>query len=76
MNYHSKPRDIYIVDAQCTGKTTLVKVLQDHFNKGDNSYERDGHRVSRPKIITETSRIVLQKNNFTADDINPHLLEL
>jgi nicotinamide riboside kinase len=69
MNYRSKPRDVYIVGAQCTGKTTLVKALQDHFNDGDHSYERDGHRISRPKIIAETARIVLQENNFTADDI-------
>jgi nicotinamide riboside kinase len=69
MNYRSKPRDIYIVGAQSTGKTTLVEALQDHFNKGDHSYERDGHCISRPKIITETARIVLQENNFTADDI-------
>ena len=69
MNYRSKPPDIYIVGAQCTGKTTLVKALQVHFNKGENSYERDGHRISRPKIITETARIVLQDHNFTADDI-------
>jgi nicotinamide riboside kinase len=69
MNYSSKPRDVYIVGAQCTGKTTLVKALQDHFNKGDNFYERDGHGISRPKIITEIARIVLQEHNFTADDI-------
>ena len=35
---------------QCTGKTTLVKALQEHFNNAD---ECDGYRTSRPKFITE-----------------------
>jgi nicotinamide riboside kinase len=66
---HSKPRDIYIVGAQSTGKTTLVKALEDHFYNGDGSYKRDGHLISRPKIITEVARTVLQQHNFATDDI-------
>lgn len=66
MTRSSKPRDIYIVGAQCTGKTTLVKALQEHFNNAD---ECDGYRTSRPKFITEIARIVLKQHNFTADDI-------
>ncbi|KAF8849896.1 hypothetical protein BDZ45DRAFT_680174 [Acephala macrosclerotiorum] len=58
-----KPRDIYIVGAQSTGKTTLVKALENHF-KGAN-----GYRIDRPKIITEVARTVLQQHNFTANDI-------
>lgn len=58
-----KPRDIYIVGAQSTGKTTLVKALENYF-KGAN-----GYRIDRPKIITEVARTVLQQHNFTANDI-------
>jgi nicotinamide riboside kinase len=71
MGYHKKPRDIYIVGAQCTGKTTLTKALQAHFNDGDHTYECvGGYHVSAPKIITEVARIVLKQHNFTADDIS------
>jgi predicted ATPase len=59
-------RDIYIVGAQCTGKTTLVKALEDHFNEANNF---DNDRISSPKIITETARVVLKTHSFTADDI-------
>lgn len=65
----SKPRDIYIVGAQCTGKTTLVKALQAHFTKGDDSDERDGHHIAPPGIITEVARSVLEQYSFTAKDI-------
>jgi nicotinamide riboside kinase len=69
MTHRSKPLDIYIVGAQCTGKTTLVRALEDYFNKRNNSYKCDGHPISRPKIITEVARHVLQDHHFTADDI-------
>ncbi|KAH6670143.1 AAA domain-containing protein [Halenospora varia] len=58
-----KPRDIYIVGAQSTGKTTLVKAVENHF-KGANRYP-----ITRPKIITEVARTVLEQLNFTASDI-------
>ncbi|KFY03035.1 hypothetical protein V490_00329 [Pseudogymnoascus sp. VKM F-3557] len=58
-----KPRDIYVVGAQNTGKTTLVKALEKHF-KG-----ADGFRSDPPQIITEVARTVLQQHNFTANDI-------
>jgi predicted ATPase len=60
MAYHVKPRNIYIVGAQNTGKTTLVKALRDHFNQ-DETYP--------PRVITEVARTVLEKHSFTADDI-------
>lgn len=62
-------RNIYIVGAQSTGKTTLVKALQDHFNSGGNTIDPNGHPISRPTIITEVARTVLKRYNFTADDI-------
>jgi nicotinamide riboside kinase len=63
---HDKFRDIYIVGAQCTGKTTVVNALRDHFN---SLYEHESDHILRPRIITETARIVLQRHGFTADDI-------
>jgi predicted ATPase len=66
MTPHSKPRNIYIVGAQCTGKTTLIKALQDHFK---NTEDFGGYPFSRPKTITEVARTVLKQHNFTADDI-------
>jgi predicted ATPase len=58
-----KPRDIYVVGAQSTGKTTLVKALENHFK------DANGYRIDRPKIITEVARTVLQQHNITANDI-------
>lgn len=61
MELVSKPRNIYIVGAQCTGKTTLVNALETHL---DNSSQ-----ASRPAIIREVARSVLEKHSFTAADI-------
>lgn len=61
----SKSRDIYIVGAQCTGKTTLVKAL----SKRDDSDGRDGPRIAPPGIITEVARGVLKQHSFIAEDI-------
>lgn len=64
----AKPSNIYIVGAQNTGKTTLVKALQKHFDRRDNCKWKD-EQISAPKIITEVARGVLQKHAFTAADI-------
>ena len=64
-----KPREIYIIGAQSTGKTTIVKALEKHFNQRDDSYQLHGHHISHPKIIKEVARAVLQEHNFTADEI-------
>lgn len=61
--------NIYIVGAQCTGKTTLVKALDDHFSKTGNNEMDTAYSVSRPLIISEVARNVLQEHNFTAEDI-------
>lgn len=63
MTFPIKPQDIYIIGAQSTGKTTLVKALENHF-KDANEYH-----IDQPKIITEVARTVLQRHNFTANDI-------
>ncbi|KAI9759403.1 MAG: hypothetical protein M1840_003362 [Geoglossum simile] len=60
------PKDIYIVGAQCTGKTTLVKALEEYFKRSE---EHDGYRIDNPKIITEVARDVLKQYKFTAEDI-------
>ena len=57
------PKNIYIVGAQCTGKTTLVAELSRHFT----SLSRPS--TPAPLIFTEVARTVLRKHNFTASDI-------
>ncbi|KAK4182257.1 AAA domain-containing protein [Podospora australis] len=61
MTEHIGPRNIYIIGAQCTGKTTLVRNLSQHpeLVLSDNP----------PTIITEVARTVLQEHSFTAQDV-------
>lgn len=69
-------RNIYIIGAQSTGKTTLVDALTAHFERHPAN---NGDSASRPAIIKEVARGVLQRHNFTADDITsskPRALEL
>jgi predicted ATPase len=54
-------RNIYIVGAQNTGKTTLVNALEAAFAKNTSE--------TQPQIIKEVARNVLIKYNFTAQDI-------
>jgi nicotinamide riboside kinase len=61
MSHHI--RNIYIIGAQSTGKTTLVKALEQHFA------DLESNPSSRPNIISEVARTVLIKHNFTASDI-------
>jgi len=55
-------KNVYIVGAQCTGKTTLVNHLAQHFHDNPPS-------AGPPAIIKEVARAVLAQHNFTADDI-------
>lgn len=64
----SKPTNIYIVGAQSTGKTTLVKALQKHLDHHENC-KWEGEQISPPKVIIEVARGVLQKYDLTAEDI-------
>ncbi|KAL9044092.1 MAG: hypothetical protein Q9214_002746 [Letrouitia sp. 1 TL-2023] len=59
-------RNIYIVGAQCTGKTTLVTALERYFQDGADNRKPS---FSKPTVIREVARTVLQQHNFTADDI-------
>lgn len=57
------PKNIYIVGAQCTGKTTLVAALLSYFTSTSTS------STPAPLVLTEVARTVLRKHNFTASDI-------
>jgi predicted ATPase len=57
------PPSIYIIGAQCTGKTTLVEDLRSHIVQ---------HQVglhSRLHTITEVARSVLRDHDFTREDL-------
>ena len=59
---------LYIIGAQCTGKTTLVDALEDMFGSGELSNHLQG-KSSRPVIIREVARTVLRDKHFSRDDI-------
>ncbi|KAL7915941.1 AAA domain-containing protein [Trichoderma velutinum] len=56
-----KPKNIYIVGAQCTGKTSLVNALESSF--------ADLFSTAPPIIVREVARSVLKIHGFTASDI-------
>ncbi|KAG5983616.1 hypothetical protein E4U55_007716 [Claviceps digitariae] len=56
-----QPPNIYIIGAQCTGKTTLVNALVASLD--------DSLPCVRPAIIGEVARTVLSTHDFTAHDI-------
>ncbi|KAK4196114.1 AAA domain-containing protein [Triangularia verruculosa] len=56
-----RPPNIYIVGAQCTGKTTLVNNLRNYFDSASSQ--------EPPLLITEVARTVLKKHSFTAADV-------
>ena len=58
------PKNIYVVGAQCTGKTTLVTALSSHFTSTSAS-----STTPAPLVFTEVARTVLREHNFTASDI-------
>lgn len=58
----AKPKNIFVIGAQCTGKTTLVDALERHFAQVQA-------KAHQPTIVREVARTVLQKHNFTRDDI-------
>ena len=62
MTKRSPPKNIFVIGAQCTGKTTLVDALEEYFSQPEKS-------SSRLSIIREVARDVLKRYNFTRDDI-------
>jgi nicotinamide riboside kinase len=61
-------RCLYIIGAQCTGKTTLVNALEDAFCQGGIALRIPGIS-SKPVIIREVARTVLKDKQFSRDDI-------
>ena len=55
-----QPRSIFIIGAQCTGKTTLVNALRRHFAETS---------AQPPAIISKVARTVLKQLDITRDDI-------
>lgn len=62
------PMSIYVVGAQCTGKTTLVEALKAYFI-AEKALVSLGRAIPPPSVLTEVARTVLRQHNFTADDI-------
>ncbi|GJC90547.1 hypothetical protein ColLi_13385 [Colletotrichum liriopes] len=61
----SNHRNIYIVGAQCTGKTTLVNALETYFIAA----QPPSTACPRPVIISEVARSVLRTHAITAAEI-------
>jgi chromosomal replication initiation ATPase DnaA len=63
-----KPPNIYLVGAQCIGKTTLLEALRTHFVDAKN---RDFHNqyVEAPVMIEEVVREVMRSKGFNVNDI-------
>jgi nicotinamide riboside kinase len=59
--------NIYIIGAQCTGKTTLVAGLEAHFTKRHS--EPSAPTARPPAIISEVARSVLKEHVLSAADV-------
>ncbi|KAI1821309.1 AAA domain-containing protein [Xylaria intraflava] len=57
------PPNIYIIGSQCTGKTTLVNALTEHFNHSPAKAKE------QPGIVKEVARSILKNHGFTRGDI-------
>jgi len=64
--FPARPKIIYIVGAQSTGKTRLLEALKAYF---DHAAEVAESELQKPIVIKEVARTVLKKHNFTALDI-------
>jgi nicotinamide riboside kinase len=56
-----KSPSIYVVGAQCSGKTTLTMALKEHFSSDPS--------LPPILVLTEAARGVLKRHNFTRNDI-------
>jgi len=68
MTHRINPKNIFIVGAQCTGKTTVVNALEEYFCRPENHVSSLSH-IPKPTIIREVARNVLKQDNFTREDI-------
>jgi predicted ATPase len=66
MAHTRKARNIYIIGAQSTGKTTLVTALTKWFTFGSAAHSPP---TVAPCIIREVARTVLKEHSFKAEDI-------
>jgi hypothetical protein len=60
--------NVYIIGAQCTGKTTIVDQLEKDLNDQDRSSL--GKQQYKPVVIREVARRVLRERGFSRDDIS------
>ncbi|KAF2026560.1 hypothetical protein EK21DRAFT_115709 [Setomelanomma holmii] len=60
-------KNIYIIGAQSTGKTTLINALEDYWKGG--AYGNGSTWPQHPLIIREVARTVLTEKNFSREDI-------
>lgn len=63
-----KPTNIYLIGAQCTGKTTLLQALRDHFEDPGNR-NHHGRFFPRPSLVQEVVRDVMRDEGFHSADI-------
>ncbi|KAJ4288054.1 hypothetical protein N0V90_012071 [Kalmusia sp. IMI 367209] len=66
-NGETRARHIYIIGAQCTGKTTLVNALEAELASLTDAQKR--RLISRPTFIREVARTVLKEKQFRREDI-------
>jgi predicted ATPase len=59
---------LYIIGAQCTGKTTLINALEEEFGRRETS-SSEGAALLKPVVIREVARTVLREKQFTRHDI-------
>lgn len=64
-----RPPNIYLVGAQCTGKTTLLEALRTHFVDAKDRDFHD-HPTHLPAVIEEVVRGVMRRKGFTVTDIH------
>ncbi|KAF2878600.1 AAA domain-containing protein, partial [Massariosphaeria phaeospora] len=57
---------VYVIGAQCTGKTTLVNALEAEYGR---KCLETGEPVPQPSVIREVARTVLKEKSFSRDDI-------
>lgn len=63
---------IYVIGAQCTGKTTLVNALEAHFSRvyrPGNADKDDDDAWRPPTVVREVARDVLRDEEFEAGDV-------
>jgi nicotinamide riboside kinase len=64
----TRTRCLYIIGAQCTGKTTLVNALEEEFCRNDATHSQQ-EVPSKPVVIREVARAVLKEKQLSRDDI-------